>query len=130
MTVSVNIKIPLLNKVSIRHTDTSFKVKFAFKVNALLNLSKNNKLNSHLTLLLSLLWIYSSPYRHSTQQSTIADKICETMSRNQAKLDRTRKLWNLLLHNFWPLVPNFYLQKEDWGLGSVSYHFCDIPNIY
>ena len=21
------------------------------------------------------------------------------------------------------------LRKEDWVLGSVSYHFCDIPNI-
>ena len=38
-------------------------------------------------------------------ESTIADKIYETMSRNQAKLDRIRKLWNLLLRNFWPLVP-------------------------
>ena len=34
-------------------------------------------------------------YKHeniSTKNATIADKICDTMSRNQAKLDRTRKL--------------------------------------
>ena len=37
--------------------------------------------------------------------------------------------WNLFLRNFWALVPNFYSRKEDWVLGSVSYHFCDIPNI-
>ena len=43
---------------------------------------------------------------------TIAGKIYETMSRNQAILDRTRKLWNLFLRNLWPLVPNFYLQKH------------------
>ena len=61
--------------------------------------------------------------------ATIADKIYETMSRNQAKVDRTRKLWNMFLCNFCPLVPNFYLRKGDWVLGSVSHHFCDFPNI-
>ena len=53
--------------------------------------------------------------------TTIADKMYEAMSRNQAKLDRTRKLWNLFLRNFWWLVPNFYLRKKEWVLGSVSY---------
>ena len=48
---------------------------------------------------------------------------------NRGQLDRTRKLWNLFLRNFWPLVPNFYLWKEDWVLDSVSYHFCDILSI-
>ena len=67
--------------------------------------------------------------RYAQKNPTIVDKIYETMSRNQAKLDRTRKLWNLFLCNFWPLVPNFYLRKEDWVLSSASYHFCDIPNI-
>ena len=57
------------------------------------------------------------------------DKIYETMPRNQAKLDRTGKLLNLFLRNFWPLVPTLYLRKEDLVLGSVAYHFCDIPNI-
>ena len=65
--------------------------------------------------------------------ATIADKIYETVSRNQsrnqAKVDRTRKLWNMFLCNFCPLVPNFYLRKGDWVLGSVSCHFCDFPNI-
>ena len=61
-------------------------------------------------------------------KTTMADKIYETMSRNQAKLDRTRNLWNLFLRNFWPLALKFYLQKEDWVLGSVSYHLCDINN--
>ena len=49
----------------------------------------------------------------------IADKIYETISRIQAKLNRARKLWNLPLDNFWPLVPIFYLRKEDWVLVSV-----------
>ena len=62
------------------------------------------------------------------KNSTIVDKIYEIMSRNQAKLDKTRKLWNLFLRNFGPLVPILYLRNEDWVLGSVSYHFCDIPN--
>ena len=40
---------------------------------------------------------------------TIADKIYELMSRNQAKLENTRKLWNQSLGKVWRLVPNFYL---------------------
>ena len=56
-------------------------------------------------------------------------KIYEAISRNQAKLDWKRKLWNLFLRNFRTFVANFYLLKEDWVLGSASYNFCDFSNI-
>ena len=62
-------------------------------------------------------------------RTIIVDKIYGTMSRNLAKLDRTRTLWNMFLLNIWPLVPNFYMWNDDWVLGSASSTFCDIPNI-
>ena len=49
--------------------------------------------------------------------STIVDKVYQTILRNQAKLVVTRKLWHLLLPNFWPLVPKSYFWKENWTLG-------------
>ena len=50
-------------------------------------------------------------------------------AKKSSKIGQDKKTLKLFLRNFWPLVPNFYLRKEDWVLGSVSYHFCDIPNI-
>ena len=41
------------------------------------------------------------------KQSTIADKIYKKISRNHAILDMTRKLWYLILRNFWLLIPKF-----------------------
>lgn len=41
------------------------------------------------------------------KQSTIADKIYKKISRNHAILDVTRKLWYLILRNFWLLIPKF-----------------------
>ena len=37
-----------------------------------------------------------------------------TMPRNQANLDRTRKIWYLFSRNFWTLVPNLISVKEIW----------------
>ena len=45
-----------------------------------------------------------------------------------AKLDRTEKLWYVLLHNLWPLLQHFYFWKRDWALGSTSTEFSDFPN--
>ena len=36
-----------------------------------------------------------------------------TMPRNQANLDRTRKIWYLFSRNFWTLVPKPYFCKGD-----------------
>ena len=59
----------------------------------------------------------------SLVKCTVPEKISGMKYRNQAKSDRTKRLWYLLLHNFWLLWPKFYFWKEEWGLGSVSTHF-------
>ena len=41
----------------------------------------------------------------------------------KVKLGRARKLWHLLLHNFWLLVPSICIWKGDWALG------CLYPNV-
>ena len=56
---------------------------------------------------------------------TTANKIYETMSRNQAKLVRTSKLWYPFLRDFWPLVPKCHFWKGDCVLSSASTHFWD-----
>ena len=43
--------------------------------------------------------------------------------RNQAKLDKTEKLWNFSLRIELALVPRFYSCKEDWAIGSALMHF-------
>ena len=43
-------------------------------------------------------------------------------------MDRTEKLWYVLLHNLWPLLQHFYFWKRDWALGSTSTEFSDFPN--
>ena len=58
------------------------------------------------------------------------DKIFRTKYRNQAKLDKTRKLWHLLLRDIWSLLPKLYFWKEYWGLGYVSIWIRGFPDIY
>ena len=38
-------------------------------------------------------------------------------------MDRTRKLWNLLLCSFWLLLPKLYFYKGDWELTSAFNQF-------
>ena len=45
--------------------------------------------------------------------------------KNQAKLDRTRKLWYMLLCNFWPLWSKIYFWMSDWALGFISTKFSE-----
>ena len=47
----------------------------------------------------------------------------------RTKFNKMIRFWNLFLCNFWPLLPNFYLWKGDWVLGSASDHFYDFPNV-
>ena len=60
---------------------------------------------------------------------TIRCKIFRTNPRNPVKLDRTRKVWYLLLRVFWLLLPKFNFWKEDWALDYVSTIVWDFPNI-
>ena len=47
---------------------------------------------------------------------TISDKIYETMSGNQAKLDKTRRLWNLFItYFFWSPEQTFYMWKRAYN---------------
>ena len=55
----------------------------------------------------------------------IKDNIYEKITKNQAKLDVTRKFWCLFLHKFWALVPKFYSWKGEWAMGSASNSFLD-----
>ena len=66
---------------------------------------------------------------NSCHATTIADKIYETMSKNQAKWERTKKLLYLFFDHSWPLVPKFYLYKGDQVLGSDSFHSWDFSLI-
>ena len=61
--------------------------------------------------------------------SIIAANIYETKKRNQAKSDKTRKLWYLLLRKFWPLLLKIYFWKGDWALGSATTQFWDFSII-
>ena len=47
----------------------------------------------------------------------------------EGKLDRTRKVWSLLLRVFWLLLPKLNLRKGNWALGYVSTQIWDFPNI-
>ena len=58
------------------------------------------------------------------------DKIFRTKYRNQAKLDKTRKLWHLLLRDIWSLLPKLYFWKECWALGYVSIRIGRFSDIY
>ena len=49
--------------------------------------------------------------------------------RNPIKLDRTRKVWYLLLRVFCLLLPKFNFWNGDWALGYVSTQIWDFPNI-
>ena len=62
-------------------------------------------------------------------KATILGKIFRTKWRNPVKLDRTTKVWYLLLRLFWLLLPKFNLWKGDWALGYVSIQIWDFPNI-
>ena len=61
--------------------------------------------------------------------STTLGKVFGTRWRNPAKLDRTRKVWYLLLHVFWLLLPKFNFCRGDGALGYVSTQIWDAPNI-
>ena len=54
-------------------------------------------------------------------------KVFETKQRNPVKLDRTRKVWYLLLRVFWLLLPKFNFWKGNWAY--VSTQIWDFPNI-
>ena len=60
---------------------------------------------------------------------TILDNTFGTRWRNPLKLDRTRKVWYLLLPGFWLLLPKVNFWKGDWALGYVSTQIWDVPNI-
>ena len=49
--------------------------------------------------------------------------------RNPVKLDRTGKVWYLLLRVFWVLLPEFNFWGGDWALGYVCTQIWDFPNI-
>ena len=49
--------------------------------------------------------------------------------RDPVKLDRTRKVWYLLWHVFWLLLPRFNFWRGGWALGYVSTQIWDAPNI-
>ena len=50
-------------------------------------------------------------------------------NRNPVKLDRTRKVWYLLLRVFWLLLSKFNFWKGDWALDYVSTQIWDFSNI-
>ena len=52
-----------------------------------------------------------------------------TKWRNLVKLDRSRKVWYLLLHVFWLRLPKFTFWKENWALEYVSTQNLDFPNV-
>ena len=71
----------------------------------------------------SIIFWYPKPVWNQTSSMiapTAGDSISETMVRNQAKLDRTRKLWYLFLRDFWPPVPKLCFLKGDLVLGSAT----------
>ena len=48
----------------------------------------------------------------------------------KVKLDKkTRKLWYLLVHTFWLLMPRFNFWKGDWALGYDSIQILDFANV-
>ena len=49
--------------------------------------------------------------------------------KNPVKLVRTRKVWYLLLHVLWLLLPKFNLCKGDWSLDYVRTKMWDFSNI-
>ena len=67
--------------------------------------------------------------RFSEKETTIQGKIFGTKKRNPVKLDRTRKVWCLLLRAFWLVSLKFNFWKGDWALGYVSTQIWDFPNI-
>ena len=60
---------------------------------------------------------------------TILDKTFGSKQRKSVKLDRSRKVWYLLLCVFRLLLPKFNFWKGDWTLGYVSTQIWDFPNI-
>ena len=61
---------------------------------------------------------------------TILGKIFAKKLRTPVKLDWTRKLWFLLFHAFWLLLPKLNLCKRDWPLDYVSSQIWDFPKLF
>ena len=51
------------------------------------------------------------------------------LQRNPLKLNRTTKVWYLLLRVFWLILPKFNFWKGDRALGYVTTQIWDFPNI-
>ena len=54
----------------------------------------------------------------------------QVMSKNiLQKLDKSRKLWDLLFPYFWSLLPRIYFWEGNWGLDCVPTQYWDSSNI-
>ena len=69
-----------------------------------------------------------SGFKKKFIRPAIADKINDTMQRNQAKLYRTRN-FDICFYVIRPLVPNFFFWKGVWVVDSVCTHFWVFPMI-
>ena len=69
--------------------------------------------------------------KKETQKNyTILCKMFREKLRTQAKLDKTEKLWHLLLCVFWALVPKIYFCRGDWALGCYFNPLCSEWKLY
>ena len=74
--------------------------------------------------------VFLSWVLYCKRASTILCKIFSERLRNQAKLNKTEKLWYLILRIFWQPVPKIYFCNGDWAfLGCVPIKFPNFPII-